>query len=270
MAAILWTLISLGAIALWLFHGIPLATAPRGSLLHEAGLALSVAALPMLLVGAVAYAQPDFLGEGQVQFLLVSNRAAVTGSAMAVCFLGALGFRLVFSRPSPFSPEQREGKRTYRCHLGGFQFLYPKAWRMRREGTLTFAFAAKETLGVLRLTRVYHDSSLARPFLERLEATGLSAEAFVLDRAHQELREPPLCYVSERPFDPELDEGRWDPEPEVLSRRAWALDRELVLFLFDYVYPRELEGPELEAELRAVEELIEHLWVSRRVVRDPG
>jgi len=268
--AILLTLTSIVVIALWLFRGIPLATTPRGGPLQELWIAISISALPMLLVGGVAYTQPELFG-GQLKFLLVSDTAAVTGSAMAVCFFGALGFRLTFARPSVFSPEQREGRRTYRCHLGGFQFLYPKAWRMTREGPLTYVFAAKNpTLGVLRVSRAYHDSSLGREFAALLQDVGLDAEAFTWDRARQEEREPPLCYGMERAFDPERDEGRWEQAPASLMRRVWVLDRALVLFLFDYVHPADMEGPELEAELRAVEQLIEHLWVSRQVVADPG
>ena len=273
MPAILLTLTCIAAIAMWLFHGIPLATTPRGGLLREAWIALCMAALPMLLVGGVAYTQPaGVIGEGQLKFLVVSHTAAVTGSAMAVCFLGALGFRLAFARPSPFSPDQRQGMRIYRCHLGGFQFLYPKAWRMTREGSLTYVFAAKNpTLGVLRVSRIYHDSSLAREFATLLQELGLDGQALVWDRARQEEREPPLCYVTARAFDPERDAGRWLHSPELLARRAWVLDRALVLFIFDYVYPPDLEGsPELEAERHAVEQLIEHLWVSSQVVADPG
>jgi hypothetical protein len=272
MPQLLLTLTCIALIAIWLFRGVPLAATPRGGPLQEAWIAFCISGLPMLLVGGVAYSQPEaIVGKGQLKFLLVSNTLAVTGSAMAVCFFGALGLRLAFARPSPFSPEQREGKRLYRCHLGGFQFLYPKAWRMSREGLLTYVFAARNpTLGVLRVSRVYHDSSMAREFVDVLADVGLDAEALLLDRAQQKLGEPSLCYASERDYDPERDKGRWLEPPKVLERRFWVLDRALVLFVIDYVYPSGLEGPELEAELRAVEELVEQLWVSRQVVADPG
>lgn len=271
MPQLLLTLTCIALIAIWLFRGVPLATTPRAGPLGELWIAFCISGLPMILVGGVAYSQPEaIVGQGQLKFLLVSNTLAVTGSAMAVCFFGALGLRLALARPSPFSPEQREGKRVYRCHLGGFQFLYPKAWRMKREGVLTYVFAAKPALGVLRVSRVYHDSSLAREFVGVLADAGLDGELFTLDRALYEQGEPSLCYLSERPFDPERDEGYWENPGEVLTRRVWALDRALVLFVIDYVHPNQLEGPELEAELRAVEALVEQLWVSRKVVRDPG
>lgn len=270
MPALLLTFACVVAIALWLFRGVPLATTPRGGPLQELWIAFCISAFPMIFVGGVAYTQPAIVGEGQLKFLLVSSPVAVTGSAIAICFFAALGFRLAFARTSPFAPEQYEGKRIYRCHLGGFQLLYPKAWRIKREGPLTYVFAAKQTQGVLRMSRVYHDSSMGRDFEALLAHADLNPSALALDQAQQKTGEPPVCHLGSRPFETNLDRGYWTVPPQALVRRVWALDRELVLFLFDYVHPEGLEGPELEAELRALDELIEFLWVSQRVVVAPG
>ena len=90
-------------------------------------IAISISALPALFVGGLAYTQPDLFGS-RLQRLLASSPAALTASALAVCFSGALALRLAFARPSPFSPEQRQGKRPLRL-LGhprfraGYDFL---------------------------------------------------------------------------------------------------------------------------------------------------
>ncbi|MBL4850071.1 MAG: hypothetical protein JKY65_31465 [Planctomycetes bacterium] len=258
----------LASIALWMFQGIPSATAPRGTFPGELWRAFCLSSAPMVFVGIAVASQPDLVGEGQLKFLLVSSPVATVGSAMALCFFSALGFRLAFARVSPYSPEQREGKRSYRCPLGGFEFLYPKTWKVKRMGTLTFTFAAKPVLGVLRLSRIYSDSasSLVREFQELVLHAGIEEEDVVASAAAQEAGAPQPGREGVRVRVSEVDEGKWPDLPNEVASRVWILDRTRLHFLLEYLHP---VGADVAAELHWIEELVQSLDVVQATPR-PG
>ena len=245
------------ALALGLL-GLVRVASPRGSFLQELWLACSLTGLPLALGAMFAHASPQRFAKAARDLGLGSDPTAAAVLALAICLISVLALRLALSRPSPYPPDQRAGKKLYRCPLGGFQLLYPQAWRVKRTGPLTYTFAGRGAPGVLRLSRIYSDSArtLVRSFEELLHEAGVGFKQLEEDEALHATGQHPVCRASRHPFASAMDTSRWSPPPEHLERRVFTLNRARLMFLLDYVEPA---GGEVD--LRPLEDLIASLRV---------